>query len=453
MTKTMKYTSLVAAFVFTAVIGCKKNDEKPKTVPSVTTATPTDLTTSSAKGGGTINSDGGATITEAGVVYSNTNLNPTTSDSKMTATATSGSFTVDLTGLQSGKTYYVRAYATNSIGTGYGDAMTFMTGNAGPEARNISVSGTPEVAKMLTATYTYYDSENDPEGTPAYQWYMANDSIGATVVAISGATGSTYVIDDSLSDRFLYVAITPKATSGTTPGAEAKSRWYGPVGGETVTFTYMGQSVTYGVIKSSVTGRKWMDRNIGAQQTATAYNDYLAYGDLFQWGRLADGHQVINWTGVSAGTAAQSTTNTLSTTDTPPNSMFIVPQANPYDWRATVNNNLWQPDTKVNDPCPTGWHIPTNAEWVAENVLLPADAYDKLKIVVAGYRSGGTGAIRLGAAGAGGVGNYWSSSSTTADDQGFPGEFWSYYMHFSSSSTGAVKSQRAGGKSVRCIKN
>jgi hypothetical protein len=97
------------------------------------------------------------------------------------------------------------------------------------------------------------------------------------------------------------------------------------------TFTYNGASWTYREVESN--GRIWMDRNLGASQVATAYNDSLAYGDLFQWGRNIDGHQV----------RTSGTTNTLSNSDTPGHGDFIVTSVAPNDWRDPQNDDLWQP--------------------------------------------------------------------------------------------------------------
>ena len=92
--------------------------------PTVTTQAVTDLTGTTATGNGTVVSDGADTITERGVCWS-TSLNPTTSDSKATSAGTTGPFTASITGVSSGTLYHVRAYAINSIGTSYGDDVTF----------------------------------------------------------------------------------------------------------------------------------------------------------------------------------------------------------------------------------------------------------------------------------------------------------------------------------------
>jgi hypothetical protein len=92
--------------------------------PTVTTEAVSDLTETTATGNGTVVSDGADTITERGVCWS-TSLNPTTSDSKATSAGTTGSFTASITGVSSGTLYHVRAYAINSVGTSYGDDVTF----------------------------------------------------------------------------------------------------------------------------------------------------------------------------------------------------------------------------------------------------------------------------------------------------------------------------------------
>ena len=94
--------------------------------PTVTTGSVSLITTTTASCEGYVTSDGGAAVTERGVCYG-TEANPTVSGSKVTATGTTGSYACSLTGLADGTTYYVRAYATNSKGTAYGDAVTFTT--------------------------------------------------------------------------------------------------------------------------------------------------------------------------------------------------------------------------------------------------------------------------------------------------------------------------------------
>lgn len=108
--------------------------------PTVTTTSPSDVTSSSATSGGNVTSDGGKTVTARGVVWG-TDHNPTTSLSTKTTDGTgTGNFVSSITGLEPGITYYVRAYATNSQGTSYGDEVSFTTSIELPKVTTISVS-------------------------------------------------------------------------------------------------------------------------------------------------------------------------------------------------------------------------------------------------------------------------------------------------------------------------
>ena len=77
-------------------------------------------------GGGNVTADGGATVTARGICWS-TSQNPTISGSHTTDGTGTGTFTSNMTGLEPNTTYYVRAYATNSAGTAYGDQVSFTT--------------------------------------------------------------------------------------------------------------------------------------------------------------------------------------------------------------------------------------------------------------------------------------------------------------------------------------
>lgn len=99
-------------------------------LPALTTNAITDITFSSASGGGNITSDGGAAVTARGVCWS-TASSPTTTNDKTTNGTGTGSFTSPFSGLFPSTEYHVRAYATNSAGTAYGNEITFTTSVAG----------------------------------------------------------------------------------------------------------------------------------------------------------------------------------------------------------------------------------------------------------------------------------------------------------------------------------
>ncbi|MFN6064143.1 MAG: fibrobacter succinogenes major paralogous domain-containing protein [Bacteroidota bacterium] len=93
---------------------------------TLTTSSVSSIASTSVSGGGNISSDGGATISARGLVYS-TSTNPTLSNTVFMIGSGTGIFSGTLTGLTPNTTYYVRAYATNSVGTAYGNEVSFTT--------------------------------------------------------------------------------------------------------------------------------------------------------------------------------------------------------------------------------------------------------------------------------------------------------------------------------------
>ena len=94
-------------------------------IPTVTTTAISAITGTTATGGGNVTSSGGASVTARGICWS-LGHNPTTSGSHTSDGTGTGVFTSSLTGLVAGLTYYVRAYATNSVGTAYGNEVYFV---------------------------------------------------------------------------------------------------------------------------------------------------------------------------------------------------------------------------------------------------------------------------------------------------------------------------------------
>jgi hypothetical protein len=123
------YTRFVWAYNncgFSSVTSLSKTSVDCVVLPTVTTTTITSIAQTSATGGGNVTSDGGGTITERGVCWS-TSQNPTIADSKTIDGSGNGVFASSLAGLIANTPYYVRAYATNSAGTSYGDQVMFST--------------------------------------------------------------------------------------------------------------------------------------------------------------------------------------------------------------------------------------------------------------------------------------------------------------------------------------
>jgi hypothetical protein len=189
-------------------------------------------------------------------------------------------------------------------------------------------------------------------------------------------------------------------------------------------------------VLNPITGRIWMDRNLGASQVATNNSDVNAFGDLYEWGRRADGHQCRN----------SDTTSILSTVNQPPHDKFIYSGAGNYDWRSPQNAGLWFGVNGINNPCPSGFRLPFSAEcsaeiqsWTGGNNATGAFG-SPLKWTLAGGRSNYGGIVQDTGVG----GNYWTATPFTM----YSGDF-----AFGSTSAGTYQYYRASGLSVRCIKN
>jgi uncharacterized protein (TIGR02145 family) len=189
-------------------------------------------------------------------------------------------------------------------------------------------------------------------------------------------------------------------------------------------------------VTNPITGKTWMDRNLGASQVATSATDVLAYGDLYQWGRGADGHQCRN----------SATTTIVSSSDQPGNGNFIKASSSPYEWCSPLNINLWQGVNGINNPCPSGYRIPSVAEMDAERLSWStsdgngAFASTPLKFTFAGYRNwNGTISNTEGDC------SYWLSDFSNSLMYRLTGPYYGFV------GIGAFYSALGG--SVRCIKD
>ena len=191
----------------------------------------------------------------------------------------------------------------------------------------------------------------------------------------------------------------------------------------------------YGTVVSPITGRVWLDRNLGADRVCTAYNDAQCFGDYYQWGRGYDGHQDPH----------SDTTKTIISDIDNPHHMFVlsihwydVTDANDAkliaNWRVTDGSGV----------CPAGFYVPTSGDFIHEDEAFDGNSdyhllgYKSfLKLPAAGNRgnkTGQTGTIPK-------LTVLWTSNDAT-----------SYLMSdkFSPGSSGGFDT--ANGHPLRCIK-
>jgi len=231
-------------------------------VPTLTTDTISSITGNSAVGGGDVTISGGAEVTARGVCFS-TSHNPTTSDSKTVDGKGMGAFVSKLTGLKGNTTYYVRAYAKNSAGTGYGPEVSFKTLVDLPQVITFPVTDITKTSAVTGDSVTY-----DGGGTITERGIVwstnANPTVNDNKMVHTNASTSADTITGLTKNTTYHVRAYAVNSAGTAYGADIQfttlgdtRTWYIP--GDYVITSYPG--TTYSnwspgncpVIKSTVT--------------------------------------------------------------------------------------------------------------------------------------------------------------------------------------------------------
>lgn len=214
--------------------------------PSVTTNTAvSNLTAFGATVGGNATSDGGAAITERGIVYATT-ANPTTSNTKVTELGTTGVFTTNLSGLSPNTTYHYRAYATNSVGTSYGSDQTFTTTalSTNADLSNLTLS-TGMLTPMFSSGTLGYTSNVGSDVTSVKVTPTVADS--KATVKVNGASIESGVastdIPLSVGATTIYVVVTAEDGSSNKTYNITVNR-----AAPTYTVTYNGNDSTAGTV-------------------------------------------------------------------------------------------------------------------------------------------------------------------------------------------------------------
>jgi uncharacterized protein (TIGR02145 family) len=325
---------------------------------------------------------------------------------------------------------------------------------------NLTIGQVPGSPRIL--------NKNDLPQTYTLNYTISNDLNSAIVSAITLNNGQSAVTTSGIIMGSVY----PLTLS--TVGATITSD--GNISGGTYSNTFTGLSQTnniyfvayattnigtsYGsplivpqqTVYNAATGETWMTYNVGASAIPTSITDTAGYGFLFQWGRRPDGHQYVRPT-------PSGTTTTIATSSTPNNGgLYIIGNSGSdyYNWLSARNNALWgvsgtAPTGGVNgnnNPCPTGFRLPTNSEFDTEinswTTTNGAGAFNSsLKLTYCGYRDG----LDLGKLkDVGAKGWYWTRDT--------PGNGTYYYKAILSTSVDNNRTAAAGlAMAVRCIKH
>lgn len=187
--------------------------------PTLTTADATEITGNSAKTGGNITVSGGADVTARGVCYS-TSENPTIDGDKTTDDKGTGEFVSSLTGLKGNTTYYVRAYATNSAGTGYGPQVSFTTLVDLPAITTAEVINITKTGAISGGNVTY-DGGGEVTARGLAWGTSENPTITDNIIEGGSGTGVFISILDALTLNTTYhVRAYATNSAGTAYGSD-----------------------------------------------------------------------------------------------------------------------------------------------------------------------------------------------------------------------------------------
>ena len=432
------------------------------------TAVVSDITASTASCNGYVADDGGATVTARGVCWS-TSQNPTISDSHTTDGTGTGSFTSNITGLSATTTYYVRAYATNSEGTTYGNQLSFTTTEALPVVTTSAVSNitldnstinatcggnvTDEGASAVTARGVCWSTSQNP--TISGNHTSDGSGTGSFTSTITGLTANTtyyvraYATNSSSTAYGNQVSI-------TIPVVDAKSCTDAPV----VT-DHEGNVYATVLIGTQC----WMRENLRTT-TSPKTGTYLVNtankptpgSTPGPTGASSYGSKVAHWYNNNPTTyapmgygllynwcAAMDTANSTGYMEVPTPS---TPNGNDNYFNVTVSGNH-------RGICPIGWHLPSYSEW---NTLKTAAGNTQYNLQVEGSAwsasaTNSTGFTALPASMF--ISNYGSfqSEDRTAFWSCTNGTNQAQQLFMQSSQISLKLDDKNRGYSVRCIKD
>ena len=398
--------------------------------PQVTTVNVSNITQTSAASGGNVTYDGGANVTVRGVCYSTT-VNPTLANSHTTDGSGTGTFVSNLSGLTPNTLYYVRAYATNSIGTAYGNQVTF-TSLANPVIPTVTTTSITNITPTIASSGGNVTSGGGATVTArGVCWSISSNPTTANSHTADGS--GTGVFSSSLTgltpNSLYYVRSYATNNIGTAYGNEVSFTTLVWSCGDSISINHVAGSVapvtktvTYGTVTNipGETSKCWITSNLGADHQATAVNDATEASAGWYW--------QFN---LKQGFKHDGTTRTPNTT-----------------WITSINENSdW---ISSNDPCTieigSGWRIPTYTEW--SNVYASGGWTDwngpwnaGLKMHAAGLLYYSDGSLRN----RGSSGYSWFSTQNDATS--------GWYLFFYSSHSGIDYYSKADGFALRCVRD
>lgn len=224
--KSGEFRYAMIVLIMSVGLVCNSCSGEKATVPVLTTAAVTGITQNTATSGGNITDDGGTDVTSRGICW-DVEPAPAFADKKTSDGSGSGSYSSTMTGLTPNTTYYVRAYATNSQGTAYGNELTFKTGRM-------------SLSDGLAAYYPFNGNANDESGNGnngnVHGAVLTSDRKGRSNSAYSFNGTSSYIeVADSpdldISDQITICAWRSVTSNSLGRLVRKVNTWGPPVGG------------------------------------------------------------------------------------------------------------------------------------------------------------------------------------------------------------------------------
>ncbi len=261
--------------------------------PFVTSTSISAVTASTATLGGNVTGNGGAVVTERGVVYSNINNQPTVADTKVIIGNGNGPYSQVVTGLKGGTTYFVRAYAINIIGTSYGAVVSFTTDASPPVVTTSEVASIGNTTATVGGDISYTGGAAVTERGVVYSTANNPPTVSDTKLQIGSGTGSF-----------------SQSLTGLTQGALYYLRAYainsaGISYGSTVGFTPAGATVSTDNITGITTGSALLGGNVSSVGTSPVTEKGIVY-------LTGSGQPTLTDTKIVMGAGAGSFSQTVS---------------------------------------------------------------------------------------------------------------------------------------------
>ncbi|MBP5723460.1 MAG: hypothetical protein J6X18_07820, partial [Bacteroidales bacterium] len=262
------------------------------TVPTVETYNAEDVSYTTATAKAKVVADGGATVTERGFCYSTSNTNPTLSDSKITVGNGTGNFNYSFTGLTDNTTYYIRSYATNSVGTAYGSTINFTTTEiTAPTVATTTATNVSYTSVTLGGNVTNENGATVTERGVCYST-STNPTISNSKKAVGSGTGSFSIKITELNKNVTYYARAYAINSkGTSYGSVVSftTTLVGAIQGEFSVSATKKVYFSQGNLQYQASTSIWRFAEnqydmIGSDNNSNISSSYSGWIDLFGWG-------------------------------------------------------------------------------------------------------------------------------------------------------------------------